>query len=465
MAEVDTSIYKDAVSQNPLDVQNKLLQTYGAAQQLQLGQQAMQQNQIKLATERFANINNAASGLLQDPDLGKKDVTGKLWDVLGRLTKGDAMSAQHAVQFMNQFPSGNTPQALAQQRQAIQAVHAQTLDAWQKGQAYLGQTEGISTGGGTKFIGAPAFGGTPQDRGFIPNTLQPGTQQVNPDLSQSYVGGAGNPPIQGPSMPAVNGAPARAVVPSTPRVVGDQEAINRGLYPAPRIAQAAPQSPAAPQGRIMAQPAPGAAAPLSASGEAYAKDLAESRTYASRMAPLGQAIPLLEKTKTGPSQEFFQKIGAVAQTLGLPIPNKDQITDYAKAQKYLAQNASIAAPPGTNIPSVMNAFEANPNMQQPNQAAVDLSKMLYGLGRLRQASVLAFKQTGLPPAQYTDWASKWSTTQDPRAYMADLMTPEQRAKLGKTIKPDTPQAKKFRASFDQAKGLGLLGDVEGHEVR
>jgi hypothetical protein len=88
MAEVDTSFYKDAVSQNPLeaagqvvDYRNKLLTNH-------LNEQAVQANSIKLATERFGLINNAASGLLSDPDLGQKDLTPKLWDVLGRLTKG-----------------------------------------------------------------------------------------------------------------------------------------------------------------------------------------------------------------------------------------------------------------------------------------------------------------------------------------------------------------------------------------
>ena len=75
-------------------------------------------------------------------------------------------------------------------------------------------------------------------------------------------------------------------------------------------------------------------------------------------------------------------------------------------------------------------MEANPSVKQPNEAAIHLSKMLYGLGRLRQASVLAFqtakKKEGLTDSDYTDWASKWSRDQDPRAHMADLMSPEQR---------------------------------------
>ncbi len=51
--------------------------------------------------------------------------------------------------------------------------------------------------------------------------------------------------------------------------------------------------------------------------------------------------------------------------------------------------------------------------------------------------------------------------------MADLMTPEDRASLLKSVpkeikgKPN-PQAVKIAQSYQTAKSLGLLGDVEGH---
>jgi hypothetical protein len=131
--QVDTSFYKDAVAENPLDMAGKVVDYRNKLLTNQLNQQAVQANSIKLATERFGIINNAASGLLSDPELGQKDISGKLWEVLGRLTKGDAMTAQHAVQFMSELPRDPM-----QQRQAIKNVHAQTLDAWQRGQAYLG---------------------------------------------------------------------------------------------------------------------------------------------------------------------------------------------------------------------------------------------------------------------------------------------------------------------------------------
>jgi hypothetical protein len=162
------------------------------------------------------------------------------------------MSAQHAVQFMQQFP-----QDPKQQAEAIKAVHAQTLGAWERGKAYLGTVEGVSTGGGTKLVQQPAYGGAPpQDKGYIPNTLQPSQPTINSDPNspdygrESTMGVYGNPPIQPPAgapkapvrtppppsgaMPPVNGAPARGKVPSTAKVVGDDE-LKAGIYENPNF--------------------------------------------------------------------------------------------------------------------------------------------------------------------------------------------------------------------------------------
>ena len=221
MVEVNTDIYKIAADASPFEFQNQLLEN-------RQKQQSVEANNIKLATERFKTINDAASGILSDPELGKTDVTKKLWDTLGRLTKGDAMSAQHAVQFMQQFPTDPV-----RQREAIQGVHAQTLSAWERGKAYLGTVEGVGTGGGTKLIQQPAFGGAPpREIGYIPNTLQPDARTINANPNdpnygrETTMGVYGNPPIQPPAaapaapVRAPRAAPARRATPSGPSGCG-----------------------------------------------------------------------------------------------------------------------------------------------------------------------------------------------------------------------------------------------------
>jgi hypothetical protein len=447
MAEVDTSFYKDATSENPLDMAGKVVDYRNKLLNNQQQQQAVQANQIELATKRFGMINGAASGLLSDPELGKKDLTAKLWDTLGRLTNGDAMSAQHAVQFMQQFPSD--PQ---QQVQAVKAVHAQTLDAWQKGQAYLGQTQEIGTGGGTKLVGAPAFGGPVQDRGFIPNTLQPSTTQTNPDLSQSYVGGTGNPSIQGPAMPAVNGAPARAAVPSSAKVVGDNEAVARGLYPKP----------------IVAAPSPGEAEALKGSAGAYNDAMLAGAKYSQRVNPLRQAIPLLEKmkeTEIGPTSERWNDIKSTAQTLGagtLAGIDPEKIKNYNELKKYFSQYTSQAAAtlgPKTND-GLATAVTSNPNVHMDKLSATDLSKMALGAERMQQAGAHEFDEMvrsgKAKPGDFNRFMLKWGTEQDPRAFVYDILD-----KKGQDAVKKLPAAERAKVAEGMriAEKWKLLGDV------
>jgi hypothetical protein len=401
--------------------------------------------------DRFNAINSAAPGLLSDPDLGKKDVTSRLWDVLGRLTKGDNMTAQHAVQFMQDFPSDPNRQA-----KAIQGVYAQTLDALQKGQAYIGQTQGIQTGGGTKFVRAPGFGGQPQDMGFVPNTLQPGTPAYRPGTNeQFYTGGTGNPGI----MPPANGAPARPKVPSSTRVVGDDEGVRSGLYP----------SSGAP-GTVLAAPAPGEAEAQKGSADAFVEARNAAGRYAQRVNPLRQAIPLIEKmkeTEIGPTSERWNDIKSAAQTLGagtLAGIDPEKIKNYNELKKYFNQYSAQAAAtlgPRTNE-GLATAVTSNPNVHMDKLSATDLSKVALGIERMQQAGVREFQEQvragKAKPGNFSDFLVDWATKQDPRAYVYDIMDKKSQDRID-TLKGT--ELKKFLDGIRLAKKWNLIGDVHG----
>lgn len=288
----------------------------------------------------------------------------------------------------------------------------------------------------------------------------------NPNYGQEFVlgaGGGGGPDVTDTGI--AGKTPVRQFTEGS-RVVSREPTVNAATGQ-PMQSREASRANSGASSMPVALP-PGSVAPLAASGEAYAKDLADSRNYSERMNPVRQAIPLLEKlgkSGTGPGQETIQHFKAFSQVFGIPTINQKDITNYAEAKKYLAQNGASVAPPGTNMTVADNALAGNPNMGQPQQAAVDLSKMLYALGRMKQASILAFKKTGLPSNQYTDWASEWSPKQDVRGYLADLMSPDERAKLAKAIKPGSEQAKRIKASVDTLHEFGLSGDVERPEVK
>lgn len=451
---IDTSIYKESADANPFEFQNKLLEN-------QQKQQSVQDNAVKLATERFGLINNAASGLLQDPDLGTKDVTSKLWDVLGRATKNDAMTAQQAVQFAQQFPKD--PQ---QQRQAILGVHAQTLDAWQKGQAYLGQIVPQNTGGGTNYLLQKAFGQPPQDTGkYLPNTNAPGTPNVvtdqnSPDYGRTNaLGGQGVPRLQD-SMPAAPIAPARAMVPSSPTVMGDNEAVAKGLYPAP-TAQPGVKP-------VTTSLAPDEAAAMSGSANAYDAAMQAAGKYSQRVNPLRQAIPLLEKmkdTEIGPSSERWNDIKSTAQTLGagkIAGIDPEKIKNYNELKKYFSQYTSQAAAtlgPKTND-GLATAVTSNPNVHMDKLSATDLSKMALGVERMQQAGALAFNdqvQNGqAKPGSFNRFMLKFGTDYDPRSFVYDIMDKKGQDKIDNL---KGAELKKFIAGINLAKKYKLIGDV------
>ena len=105
VGQIDTSIYREAADANPFQFQNEVLDYRNKLLGATAAEQENEMRAVKLATDRFSMINNAAAGLLSDPDLGRRDITSELWDTLSRLTKGDVMSAQHAVQFLQGFSS------------------------------------------------------------------------------------------------------------------------------------------------------------------------------------------------------------------------------------------------------------------------------------------------------------------------------------------------------------------------
>jgi hypothetical protein len=416
------------------------------------------------------------TGKLLGPLADKKTVSkDELIDVAGKAihnaTKlGLTGYIPDVAKFLQQ--TNGDPNMTDQKRaQIVRDHHFQSQSVQRQLEAELPQVTPYNTGArtGTTVTGSqrnpqgismavepPPTTATADTRKTLPNG------KPNPNYGQPLIIGAGSsapPPI---TRTDASGRIIPTVRQATDSITGYEGMPTSNGQPV-RLAQPGDGTQLGKPGPIATGLVPGEAAPMAASGEAYAKDLADSRNYAERMNPLKQAIPLVEKlgkSGTGPGQETVQHLKAFAQVFGIPTINQNTVKSYAELKKYLSQNAAAVAPPGTNIPSVLNAFEANPNVQQPQEAVAELSKMLYALGRMRQASVLAFQKTGLPGGQYTDWASKWAPQQDVRGYMADLMTPEQRKDLLSKIKKGSPQAAKISGSYTTAKGLNLLGDVE-----
>lgn len=471
MTEVNTDIYAPLMKpSNPMEQTNNFLDTASKANENRLQQQKIQANgigidqaQMQLALQKVGAVNSSLSGLIGDPDFGKADLSKKIQETAIRWVNSGVYSAAHMAEALKSMPRDPAQQAIW-----LRNIYSQTQSAEQRAQSFFGSPQGVSDQAGTRMTQTPGYPGLPtQDRGYVPNQLPPGTptratsDTNSPDYgAPAIVGPAGPPGVQqGPGvMPAANGAPARAMVPSSPKVVGDQEAQAAGLYP-----------PAAAKPVITGLP-PGTAQSMEGAAQAYNEASAAAGKYAQRVNPLRQAIPILEKmkeTEIGPTSERWNDLKSTAVTLGagkiLGGIDPEKIKDFNELKKYFAQYSSQAAAtmgPKTND-GLATAVTSNPNIHMDKMSALDLSKMALGAERMQQAGIREFNalvEAGkASPAGFNKFMVKWGTEQDPRAFVYDLLTPEQQAKL--KTKLSKPELDKIRNGMNIADRHGLLGDV------
>lgn len=479
MAEVDTSIYSPLNKPvNPMEQTNNLLDTVAKRQQVQANAIGIDNAQVDLALKKIGAVNSSLSSLIGDPGFGKQDLSKKIQDVAVRWVNAGIYTPAHMAEALKTMPSDPQQQAIW-----LRNVYSQTQSAEQRAQSFFGAPSGVSDQAGTRVMQTPGYPGLPvHDRGYVPNQLppnQPTVASTNPNDpnygAPAIVGPSGPPGIQqGPGvMPAVNGAPARAMVPSSKKIMGDQEAQAAGLYP-PAPGSTEPIKPT----RVQTQPVqpivtglpPGTAQSMEGSATSYNEASSAAGKYAQRVNPLRQAIPLLEnmkETDIGPTSQRWNDLKSTAQTLGagkiLGGIDPEKIKNYNELKKYFSQYASQAAAtmgPKTND-GLATAVTSNPNIHMDKLSALELSKMALGAERMQQAGIREFNalvEAGkAAPSQFNKFMVKWGTEQDPRAFVYDLLTKEQQDKLKKTL--SKPELDKIRNGMNIADRHGLLGDV------
>lgn len=482
MAEVNTEIYKDLMKDvNPLEQTNNLLNTVAKAQQVKQQAIGIDSAKFELAMKNVGAVNQTISGLLGDPDVGKTDISKKIIDATTRLVKDNVYTAQHVTEALKSMPTDPVRQA-----QWLRNIYSQTQGAEQRAQSFFGSPQGISDQSGTNIVQIPGMPNLPpSQRGRINNQLPPTTPAVQGDPTQpnygagGYVGPSGPPGLQPPPgfpsapaarpgmMPATPEAPARAMVPSTPKVVGDREAVASGLYegatPAQRVAGGFEAA------RPMSSLPPDVSAARAGAVQSYTDTMAAAGKFAQRINPLRQAIPLLEKMKEtdiGPTSERWNDIKSTAQTLGagriIGGIDPEKIRDYNELKKYFNQYTAQAAAtmgPKTNE-GLATAVTSNPNVNMDKLSATDLSKIALGVERMQQAGALEFNemvQSGrAQPGDFNRFMLKWGTEQDPRAFVYDIMDRKAQEKVKKL--PASERAK-VAEGMRIAEKHKLLGDV------
>lgn len=170
-------------------------------------------------------------------------------------------------------------------------------------------------------------------------------------------------------------------------------------------------------------PAPGVAEARTTSAQesakTFQKDVSEAGGYAQRAQGLNLAYDNLVKAETGPGAKKLQDFRAVFNTFGVNTPgSKAKVESYAEAQKYLQDYANRRGSElgiGTDAGrALVNA--ANPGVQTPKGAALQVVNVIKGLERMQAAQVAAAQTEGVQPDQYASWRAKWNRSVDPAAF-------------------------------------------------
>lgn len=245
----------------------------------------------------------------------------------------------------------------------------------------------------------------------------------------------------------------------TPQVIPKGEQIDR-------LTGVTPQA-AAPGGQtgMPTAMAPGFQEAAKQSGEVMGAARTRAANFGSDIYPMREALANLEKlgpTGTGAGTDeinTFKNFVNANFSTWLPGVKFDpeKVQSFDEAKKYLTNMAGARASAfghGTDQ-ALSTALTASPNTHISNLAAVDLTKATIALKRMEQAQILDADAQGVHPGKFTTWASRWATDQDPRAYMIDYMTPEQRKNVQESLK--TPaQRSKFKKSYETALSNGLI---------
>ena len=305
----------------------------------------------------------------------------------------------------------------------------------------------------------------------------------------------------GGTVPLVNGRAAGPAIPNTP-TPGDQNALTPVWDPAKRAFTYQPRAAVAPMvdgsgtptptsmvpglptsGRVtpgtqpappaatnIQSPSPGTGATMEGAAAHYVAANADANNYQQRITPLQKAETALETADTGRASETLNNIRSYVQALtpeflqrSLPtdLTDPNKVAAYDEAHKYLTA-AALSAPGGTRSNEGQAAAQAsNASTAISPIAAKAVVRAAIGQMRMTQAGTLAFSQqvqTGqAQPADYDTFMQKWNTQQDPRGYIADKMTPQERAGVVKSLGGvGSPAYQQFKNSYQQGVQTGVV---------
>jgi len=197
--------------------------------------------------------------------------------------------------------------------------------------------------------------------------------------------------------------------------------------------------------------------------KAAAQDRAS--TYGADIYPmqeLRRTLHELGPTGVGPGTHELNTVKSFLQSnLGwMPgseklIGDPEKIASYEEATKYATQLAgSRAGMFGHGTDQAMaTSLVGSPNTHISQLAGENLTTAIIGLKKMERLQYL--EGSNVPVRGYGDWAGKWGSSVDPRAFMLADMNKKQRDTLQKSL--DTPQKlQRFNDSMERGIAAGVI---------
>ncbi len=455
-----------------------------------LNTQNISSDQLKQNLDKARWVNSTSGALLQSGDFSDAAMLGALHNGVagGILTLPEAQR-----QLATMPPDAAGRQRWLQEHQDTSASFAEQM------QQRFGTRENIVTPQGTYNTPIPPpranaptivtpHGPTPgatttatvpfDDQGIIPmdaNGVPQRTPKYWGPTTVPVTAVPGVPPGGPPqTMPAPGGPrpaatpPPTALPPNAPPPLPGQRLVNGRFQqpPAPAQPPAAQQPPAPQQPPVRQQPPQGqpdeVAAAVQHAGDARAKTL----TYQRDIQPIEGAITALSGADTGRASETLNSLRANIQDITpaflqrmLPTSLTDPAARKAfeEANKYLTQ-MQLQAPGGARSDvGAAAAGAATPSVHISNAAAREVALAVLAQRRLEQSGTLLFNQSGKSGAEFDRHMGAWNTQADPRAFIVDKMTSDERAAYVKGLGgTDTPAYQQYKKSYQDGVAAGVI---------
>lgn len=439
------------------------------AQEANTNAQSLGVSKQDMALRQNQFVGQALGAVLDLPD---GELHDGVVDAVTRARAAGLVDERGALKLMGQFPDdpGKLRTRLRQVQLGLQAPGAQ-----QEAMAGAATTrdDGQSIQSGVQL---PASKGG----GFVPSTTTPvypsrsqlAGQQAGVDsegkptqeTTADRLARQGRPELAGPAGTPPGRVPAGLLPPGYngryggPRAAAPAAAPGAPLPAGPAPASAQP----AETGQVATGLAPGTADEMQASAAHAVAARNEANSYQSRMTPLLSAQEALKTAKTGVGTETLNSLRQRLQnfTPGMldgfrPLggsPEGDAAFD--EARKYLTAYASSTPGANRSDASGATADAANASVHISPAAAKFVVRAAIGMERMKQAQTLEFNSSGKPGSAYDRHQNDLATKADPRAFVADQMTPDERRAL--LDKMTAPQKKNYLDSLRMGLKHGLL---------